>query len=228
MRFPLAPLCLAAGLVFSQHAQAWIIQTVGPGKQYPTINAAVAAQASSPGHSWEIDVQAGTYLNDFAVITNPTDIEAKGGPVILDATVPPPNEKGILTTTATLIVNGLTFEGAAIPDADGGNGSGIRDQSNTATQLTVENSKFIGNQEGILTGSDSGSSNKETVQILNDQFINNGNPNPDTFQHALYVGDAASLDVENSLFCGQLLGHDVKSRALTTTVKGSTMFIGNQ
>jgi hypothetical protein len=92
MRFPLAPPCLAAGLVFSQHAQAWIIQTVGPGKQYPRISAAVAAQASSPGHSWEIDVQAGTYLNDFAVITNPTDIEAKGGPVILDATVPPPNE----------------------------------------------------------------------------------------------------------------------------------------
>ena len=41
--------------------------------------------------------------NDFSVITNPTDIEAKG-PVILQATMPPPNEKGIITTTTTLIV----------------------------------------------------------------------------------------------------------------------------
>ena len=164
--------------------------------------------------------------NDFSVITNPTDIEAKG-PVILQATMPPPNEKGIITTTTTLIVNGLTFEGAAIPDADGGNGSGIRDQSNSATSLTVENSKFIGNQEGILTSSDSGRTFAETVKILNDQFINNGNPNQATFQHALYVGDAASLDVENSLFCGQIISHDVKSRALSTTVKDSTMFIGS-
>jgi hypothetical protein len=175
---------------------------------------------------YKIDVAAGTYPNDFSVITNPTDIEAKGGPVTLLATVPPPNLKAIITTTSTLIVNGLIFQGAAIPSADGGNGAGIRDQSNTATSLTVENSKFIGNQEGILTGSDSGHTFAETVKILNSQFINNGNPDPSAFQHALYVGDAASLDVENSLFCGQLIGHDVKSRALSITVKGSQMYIG--
>ena len=206
-------LLLAAGLtVGATGADAWIIETVGPNGQFPTIGAAVNAQTA--GHLYEIDVAAGTYQNDFSVITNPTDIEAKGGPVTLLATVPPPNLKAIITTTSTLIVNGLIFQGAAIPSADGGNGAGIRDQSNSATSLTVENSKFIGNQEGILTGSDSGHTFAETVKILNSQFINNGNPDPSVFQHALYVGDAASLDVENSLFCGQLIGHDVKSRAL--------------
>jgi hypothetical protein len=52
------------------------------------------------------------------------------------------------------------------------NGAGMRDQSTGATSLIVENSIFEGNQEGILTG---GSNNQETVQILNSQFINNGN-----------------------------------------------------
>lgn len=218
-------LLLAAGLtVWATAAHAWIIETVGPNGQFPTISAAVNAQTA--GHLYEIDVAAGTYQNDFSVITNPTDIEAKGGPVTLLATVPPPNLKAIITTTSTLIVNGLIFQGAAIPSADGGNGAGIRDQSNTATSLTVENSNFIGNQEGILTSSDNGHTFAETVKILDSQFINNGNPDPSAFQHALYVGDAASLDVENSLFCGQLIGHDVKSRALSTTVKGSQMYIG--
>ena len=219
-------LLLAASLtVWATGAEAWIIETVGGANgQYPTISAAVKAQTA--GNLYEIDVAAGTYQNDFSVITNPTDIEAKGGPVTLLATVSPPNLKGIITTTSTLIVNGLIFQGAAISTMDGGNGAGIRDQSNTATSLTVENSKFIGNQEGILTGSDSGNTFAETVKILNSQFINNGNPDPNAFQHALYVGDAASLDVENSLFCGQLIGHDVKSRALSTTVGSSQMFIG--
>jgi len=146
--------------------------------------------------------------------------------VLLLATVPPPNLKAIIWTDSSLTVNGLTFEGAAISSSDGGNGAGIRDQSNTATSLVVENSRFVGNQEGILTGSDSGQTFAETVIITNSQFINNGNPDPNAFQHALYVGDAGSLRVSNSLFCGQLLGHDVKSRALSTTVQNSTMYIG--
>ena len=149
-----------------------------------------------------------------------------GSQVLLLATVPPPNLKGIISTDSSLTVNGLTFEGAAISNSDGGNGAGIRDQSNTATSLVIENSRFLGNQEGILTGSDSGQTFAETVIISNSQFVNNGNPDPSVFQHALYVGDAGSLGVSNSLFCGQLLGHDVKSRALSTTVQNSTMYIG--
>jgi hypothetical protein len=85
-------LLLAAGLtVWATGADAWIIETVGPNGQFPTISAAVNAQTA--GHLYEIDVAAGTYQNDFSVITNPTDIEAKGGPVTLLATVPPPNLK---------------------------------------------------------------------------------------------------------------------------------------
>jgi hypothetical protein len=140
--------------------------------------------------------------------------------------ISPPNLKAIIWTDSSLTVNGLTFQGAAIPSSDGGNGAGIRDQSNDATSLVVENSKFVGNQEGILTGSDSGSTHLDQVTISNTRFINNGNPDPSAFQHALYVGDAASLTVTGSLFCGQIIGHDIKSRAAQTTVTGSTMFVG--
>jgi hypothetical protein len=208
----------AAALAPASIDSSWAtVITVSPGQ---SIAAAVAGASAGD----DVQVSAGTYTNDFPVVGVPLTIEAVGGPVILDATVPPPNLKGIITTTAGLTVNGLTFEGAAISAADGGNGAGIRDQIPDASSLIVENSRFIGNQEGILTG---GSGGQEHVQVLGSQFINNGNPDPSVFQHALYVNDAASLEVSGSLFCGQLIGHDIKSRALATTVSNSQIFIGS-
>jgi hypothetical protein len=223
---------LATGLILSGNVvhAAVITLTVGPTGQFTSINAATsfADNDTNPNNSYDILVAPGTYTNDFSNVTRPMTIEAAtpGSLVLLLATVPPPNLKAIIWTDSSLTVNNLTFQGAAISSSDGGNGAGIRDQSNTATSLVIENSRFLGNQEGILTGSDSGQTFAETVIISNSQFINNGNPDPNVFQHALYVGDAGSLRVSNSLFCGQLLGHDVKSRALSTTVQNSTMYIG--
>ena len=221
---------LATGLILSANVvrAAVITLTVGPTGQFASINAATsfADTDTNPNNSYDILVAPGTYTNDFSNVTRPMTIEAAtpGSQVLLVATVPPPNLKGIIWTDSSLTVNGLTFEGAAIPNSDGGNGAGIRDQSTSATSLIVENSTFLNNQQGILTG---GSNYQETVQILNSQFINNGNStDPNGQEHALYVGDAGSLGVSNSLFCGQLLGHDVKSRALSTTVQNSTMYIG--
>ena len=229
---PRFQLLLATGLILSANVvrAAVITLTVGPTGQFASINAATsfADTDTNPNNSYDILVAPGTYINDFSNVTRPMTIEAAtpDSLVLLLATVPPPNLKAIIWTNSSLTVNGLTFQGAAISSSDGGNGAGIRDQSNTATSLVVENSRFVGNQEGILTGSDSGQTFAETVIITNSQFINNGNPDPNAFQHALYVGDAGSLRVSNSLFCGQLLGHDVKSRALSTTVQNSTMYIG--
>jgi hypothetical protein len=225
-------LLLAAGLIISANGVSAnvITLTVGPTGQYASINAATsfADADTNLNNSYDILVAPGTYTNDFSNVTRPMTIEAAtpGSQVLLLATVPPPNLKAIIWTDSSLTVNGLTFQGAAIPSSDGGNGAGIRDQSEGPTSLIVENSKFLNNQEGLLTGTSSGQVFAETVQILNSQFINNGNPDPSAFQHALYVGDAASLTVSDSLFCGQLIGHDVKSRALSTTVQSSQIFIG--
>jgi hypothetical protein len=40
------------------------------------------------------------------------------------------------------------------------------------------------------------------------------------------VNQAGSLMVSNSLFCGQLIGHDVKSRAAVTTIANSKLYDG--
>ena len=116
------------------------------------------------------------------------------------------------------------FTGAQISNDLGGNGAAIRDQNpgNTPASLVVDNSIFHDNQEGILQCCDT----DETITIINSQFKNNGNPDPDFFQHGIYVNQAANLTVVNSLFCGQLFGHDVKSRAAQTVVVGSRIYTG--
>ncbi len=63
------------------------------GIDYSTLSAAVAA--SQDGDA--IQVQGGTYTDDFATITTNITIEGVGGMVNLVADEPPPNEKGILT-----------------------------------------------------------------------------------------------------------------------------------
>jgi hypothetical protein len=104
--------------------------TVGlsAGFGYGTLAEAIAASQNGD----VIQVQAGTYTNDFATITKSIVIEGVGGMVNLVATVPPTNLKGILTigipgaTGPDVAINNVSFSGAAIPNAQGGNGAGIR------------------------------------------------------------------------------------------------------
>ena len=46
------------------------------------------------------------------------------------------------------------------------------------------------------------------------------------FKHAVYVNYASRLTVTNSLFCGQLIGHNIKSRALSTMVENNQIYDG--
>ena len=208
-----------------------IILTVGSSGQFKSIADAVSfADADADlANSYDIRVAPGTYTNDFPFVTRPVTIEADpngSGPVVLLATEPLPNEKGIVLTTSSLTVRGLTFEGAAISNALGGNGAGIRDQNvdngGPPTSLIVDNCIFVGNQEGILTGDDS----TESIQIINSTFSYNGNPDPGYFQHALYVNFAGSLTVTGSLFGGQLIGHDIKSRAQINDIANNRIYDG--
>jgi hypothetical protein len=220
-------LAAAAGLVMSaaSGAQAGtIILTVDPGVVGAFHNVTDAVNfANADGNlvnTYDIQVVPGTYTNEMDVI-RPMTIEALGSGVILQAPTILSNQKGIIVTTSDLTVKGLTFQGAAIDPSLGGNGAGIRDQSTGTTTLRVENSNFIGNQDGILTA---GSNFQEKVEIIGSTFLDNGSGTGQT--HALYVGDALSLLVQNSLFCGTLEGHDIKSRAANTTVQGSQVFDG--
>jgi hypothetical protein len=221
----LRPLLLATALAIpasAVHATS-VNVTVGPGGDFASLGAAAAAEDAA--NTYTINMAPGTYTDDFAVFNAPTVLNAVG--VTIETDTPPPNLKGVLTTVFRLTVNGLSLIGSpssGIPDSLGGNSSAIREQANGTNTLTVDGVLIEGFQEGILTGSDSGNTHLDQVTIINSQFFNNGAPNGTT--HALYVGDAASLTVTGSTFCGTNTGHDVKSRAMVTMVGGSTLFVG--
>jgi len=213
-------------MVSATQAEADAILTVGAsGADYSTISAAVQFADANAGTYYTIQVAAGTYVNDFSVITAAMTIMADpGGPVILDATQSPTNGKAIITTSASATISGLTFENAAVADS---NGAGIRDEAGT-TSLIIQNDIFINNQEGILAAADSA----DNISVSGSSFIGNG---VDTgggacpsggCDHGIYAGAINSLTVTSSLFCGTLAGHDIKSRAASTTITGNQLYDG--
>jgi hypothetical protein len=217
------------GMLAARAAIAQNILDVGPNAVNHTISAAVAVADADTNSAdyYVIEVAPGTYTNDFPVVTRPMTIEVDptraGQAVILNATVPLPNEKGIIVTTANLTVDGLTFQGAQIANALGGNGAGIRDQNlGSPAALIVENSAFISNQDGILAGDNA----DQSIYVINSSFINNGNTSVANFTNALYVNYIGNLSVVSSRFCGQLWGQDIKSRATVTNVSDSQLYDG--
>jgi hypothetical protein len=191
---------------------------VGSGFEFSTLAAAIAASNNGD----VIQVQAGTYTNDFATITTDLTIEGVGGMVNLVATVPPSNLQGILTigtpggTGPTVTLDNISFSGAAIPDYDGGNGAGIRYKSGN---LTLNNTYFFDNQDGLLADADLSG----TITINNSEFADNGNPDilSSGIEHNLYVGDIQQLTIDNSYFYDPIVGHDIKSRAANTLIENS-------
>src|SRR6266480_645975 len=123
MRFYLAFLAATFGTLTNHASAANVILTVGPAGQYHTISAAVAAADADANldNYYDIQVAPGTYTNDFPEVTRPMTIEVDpkgvGKPVLLKATVPLPNQKGIVLTFASLTVDGLSFMGAAIDNS---------------------------------------------------------------------------------------------------------------
>jgi hypothetical protein len=120
------------------------VLTVGSGMQYSTIASAIAASQNGD----TIQVQAGTYRDDFATITKDINLVGVGGMVHLVADTTIPNGKAIFVTDANVSIDHFEFSGAAVPHQ---NGAGIKYETGN---LTITNSYFHDNQMGILTGSD--------------------------------------------------------------------------
>ena len=186
------------------------ILTVGPGQTFATLSAAVAAS-----HDGDvIQLQPGTYINDFAIITTKITIEAVGGVAHLLATAQPPNGKAILVTDTDVTLRNLEFSGAQVRDD---NGAGVRYEGGN---LTVDNCYFHDNQDGLLAAANPAGS----ITITNSQFAHNGIG--DGLTHNLYVGQVGTLTITNSYFHDAIVGHEIKSRALNTIIQGSTIVDG--
>jgi hypothetical protein len=193
------------------HREEYVsVLTVGPGKQFATLSAAVVASHDSD----TIQVQAGTYTNDFATINTRITIEGVGGMVNLVATVPPPNGKAILVTNTDVTLDNISFSGAKVAD---GNGAGVRYQSGN---LTINDCYFYNNQDGLLAADNPSGS----ITINNSEFSHNGAG--DGFTHNLYVGKVGTLTINGSYFHDAVVGHEIKSRALTTIIENSRIIDG--
>jgi hypothetical protein len=184
--------------------------TVGSGKLFSTIASAIAASRDGD----VVAVDAGTYTNDFATIKTKITLQGVGGMVKMVATVAPPNGKAILVTGTDVTVDHFEFSGTKVADK---NGAGIRYEGGN---LTVTNSYFHHNQNGILANSDRAGS----ITIRNSEFDQNGAG--DGYSHSLYVGQVGTLTIENSYFHDAAVGHQIKSRADNTVITNSRIAEG--
>ena len=190
---------LMAGSIFPASAAEL---TVGQGKRYALPSE--AASAAQPGDV--IRIFPGTYSDCAGWDADGLVIEGVGSDVILAGKVC--DGKGIFVTRGNgITIRNMTFMSASAPSH---NGSGIRAEG---ANLTVEDSRFIDNEDGILTGADGAS----VITIRNSTFRGNGNCIA-ACAHGIYIGRIALLRVENSKFEAQHVGHHIKSRAARTEI----------
>ena len=175
------------------------ILTVGPGEQFTTIEAAVAAAGSGD----TVDVQAGIYTNDFVGIFQNLTLQAIGGPVQMVETTEPPNGKAMIEeggTGISVTINGFDISGVTVPDA---NGAAVRYDGGA---LTLNNDYFHSNQDGLLGAADPNG----TITINNSEFAFNG-VGGDGHTHNIYVGNIALLTITDSYFHDANVGHGSSS-----------------
>src|ERR1044071_1433271 len=185
------------------------ILSVGSGKQFSTIVAAVAAAQNGD----TINVDAGTYTNQWVHISKNITLQGVGGMVNLVSTGWIANGKGIFITDGNITINNFMFSGALVADY---NGAGIRQQTGN---LVLNNDGFFHNEMGVLTG------NSGTLTVNNSEFAYNGvAPGLGAIGHGLYANFIASLTINNSYFHENSVGHEIKSRALSTTITNSRIY----
>lgn len=119
--------------------------------------------------------------------------------------------KGIFVTKGRNIsISNITFRNARVPHR---NGAGIRAEG---PNLTVKNSAFINNENGILTISRDGG----RLLIEGSYFERNGASKTGQ-THGVYANTWSEVIIRDSTFLLTHIGHHVKSRAKLTVIEGS-------
>jgi hypothetical protein len=184
---------------------------VGPGQAFQTIAAGVAAAASGD----TIDVQAGTYNDDFLSIEKSLILQAVNGEVVMTEDTQPPNGKALITEGQpglNIAINGFEISGVTVPDS---NGAAIRYEGG---QLSLANDYFHNNQDGLLGAADPSGS----ISIDHSEFAFNGDGSGST--HNLYIGAIANFSITNSYIHDAVVGHEIKSRAANNVITNNRIF----
>lgn len=189
--------------------------TVGQtGQRYQTIDAAV--DASQAGDT--IEVQAGTYTNDWLSISHDLTLTAIGGWVRMVTAdgAQPPDGKAMITESGTVTISGFDISGVTVPD---NNGAAIRYEGGN---LTLDNVYIHDNQDGLLGAPDANGS----ITIDHSEFAFNG-VGGDGHTHGIYIGQISTFSLINSYVHDTNEGHEVKSRAASNIIQNNRIFDNN-
>ncbi len=171
-----------------------------------------AARIAEDGDTIVID--PGEYVDCAVWSRRNLRIEGAGPGVLIHGKLC--ESKAIFVTAGDdITVANLTLAGARSPSR---NGAGIRAEGRN---LTVENARFIGNEDGILTAD----SPDSTLRVVGSEFRDNGSCAA-ACAHGIYAGHIRVLQVESSRFVGTREGHHIKSRALETAIVGNLIADG--
>jgi hypothetical protein len=207
------------GFLFPAQSQA-TNRTVGSGRTYSTVRAAVSAAAA--GDSILID--PGTYALDHFTSAKPLHFVGVGTPKpIMDGQKDQlngiDNAKGIWTFTngsGGTTVDNIEFKNAANPNA---NGCGVRIDGGTPGSFTIRNSYFHDCQMEILAA-------PQTLLVTNCELYHSTHTEvgceaaPTCYEHCIYVNTSytQSFTIQYSYIHQADTGNEVKSRAQNTYV----------
>jgi len=161
-----------------------------------------AARAARDGDV--VEIEPGVYAGDAAVwVQNRLTLRGRGGMAHLRADGAQAEGKAIwVIKGAGYTIERIEFSGAKVPDR---NGAGIRAQG---PGLTVRNSSFHDNENGLLAGNDL----ESDIVIEHSEFARNGAGNGQS--HNVYAGQVRSFTLRYSYSHHAIVGHNVKSRAI--------------
>ena len=199
-------------LVCAGHSAFARVLLVGPNRaiRLPSQAAALARDGD------RIVIDRGFYRDCAVWRASGLTIEGRTPGVILSGKVC--IERGIFIIYGNdTTVRGITFARA---HGSGHIAAGILLEGNN---LTVENSQFVENENGILAGGGSAS----RVIVADSRFRGNGSCQG-ACAHAIYAGSPIGLlDIERCHFLDTRTAHHVKSRALSTVVRDSDIADGD-
>lgn len=157
-----------------------------------------------------VTIDTGTYHDCAVWRASGLTIEGRGPNVEIADTVCA--ERGIFIVMGTnTTIRGITFSGA---HGAGHNAAGVL---GVGDGLTVENSRFVNNENGILVGGSAAS----RVRVTGSAFLENGSCEG-ACAHGVYAGEHIGLlEVTYCQFVGTRVAHHMKSRALETIVENN-------
>lgn len=179
---------------------------VGPDE--PIQRIADAARIAQDGDT--VNIMPGTYRGDVALWTqNQLTIRGLGDGPVLEADGQSMEGKAIwVIRGGDIRIDNISFRGARVPHS---NGAGIRFERG---HLTVTNSRFIDNENGILTSNDPNA----RLHVENCRF-DQAPRHPGALHHLLYVGRISHFTLRGSHLQNGYNAHLVKSRAHTNRIE---------